>query len=188
MGQIESKAFTLIEILVVIAIILLTIAFGVPAFNKYGNNAEVSSTAEQIQATIEKAYSNSNTPPQGANEIHLWFMKDGALGQVVFARAYYQPRSEVALAQTDDPSNSSAFSAEIVTIPDYMLLTISNSGPDKIYCRFLVAGEQVCKNTVRGNDMGSPFELILSSDKTDLEYRIIISENPFRVVLNAENN
>jgi prepilin-type N-terminal cleavage/methylation domain-containing protein len=188
----KFKAFTLIELLIVIALILMTVVFGVPAFNKYGNNAEVSSTAEQIQATIEKAYSSSTTPPKGATEIHLWFMKDGTSGQVVFVRPYYKVKvapGDASLQIADEPENSNpSFAAEIVTIPGYMHLSVSDGSSDEVFCNFIVAGDQTCMNTTENIGLGNSFDLILSSEKTDLQYRITISKNPFRVRLNAENN
>lgn len=190
----KNFAFTLIELLIVIAIILMTIFFGVPAFNKYGNNSEVSSTAEQIQATIEKAYSSSTTPPKGANEIHLWFTRDENSKQQVLVRPYYQIKvapGSVTLQQTDGPTNSSPFNSEIVSIPDYMTLSYATEGNgDQIYCNFVVAGDVNCYNqnsTTPTTPLDKSFDMILSSTKTDLKYRITISKDPFKVKLNAEN-
>jgi len=187
--------FTLIELLVVIAIILLTIVFGVPAFNKYGNNAEVSSTAEQIQATIEKAYANSTTPPQNANEIHLWLMYGGNSGKVVNARAYKQTVGVTSDATTNpgnaDTSVNTNFPAEIVTIPEYMHLEYETGVPgDQLFCNFIVAGSVNCYNytsTTPSTPLGGNIDLILSSDKTDLEYRISLLKNPFRVRTSVKN-
>lgn len=203
----KKRAFTLIELLVVLSLIMLTVVFGVPAFNKYGDRAEVNSTAEQIQATIEKAYANSNAPPRGtteiANEIHLWLMDgtpDLSSGQVVFARGFHRyPKvpGDVSLAQVeDDPGVTSlgGFLADTVTIPSYMHLR-NNSGPDhdghSIRCYFVVAGDITCTdlNAPSGGqiDMGNNFDMILTSDKTtDVKYHISISKNPFRVRTNAE--
>lgn len=196
----SKTAFTLIELLVVIAIILLTVVFGVPAFNKYGNNAEVNSTAEQIQATIEKAYANSTTPPKGANEIHLWIVYDSTSedvtsGNVLYARGYKKAVVAPGLftvATADAPGNtdpSANFPAEIVTIPSYMHLSYNTAGNgDQIYCNFKVAGEAVCNNMNSTADpnpnlisTGNSMDLILTSNKTDLKNRINISNNPFRV-------
>lgn len=194
----KKIAFTLIELLVVISLILITIVFGVPAFNKYGNRSELDNTAQQIQSTLEKAYSNSVTPPKSslatANEIHLWFMRDSNSKQQVFVRPYYQIKvvpGSVTLQQTDDPTNSnSSFSAEIVSIPDYMNLSYATEGNgDQIYCNFVVAGAVSCYNqnsSTPNTPLGNSFDMILSSEKTDLKYRITISKDPFKVRLNAE--
>lgn len=193
------KAFTLIELLVVIAIILLTVAFGVPAFNRYGNNAEVASTAEQIQASIEKAYANSIAPPttssalpQKANEIHLWLMKDGSSGEVVFSRPYYQIKTNpgsATLQQVDAPENSSQFSAEIIKIPSYMHLNYDLANGHSLFCNFVVSEKVVCSDSnsyPTGQVLNNSFDLILSSEKTNLIYAISVTQNPFKVRINAE--
>ena len=201
----NRSAFTLIELLIVIAIILMTIVFGVPAFNKYGNRAEVISTAEQIQATIEKAYANSNTPPKGANEIHLWMVydstsEDATSGKVLYTRGYKKavvaPGLD-AVETADEPGNTDPaanFPAEIVTIPSYMHLYYDTVGQSKeIVCNFKVAGEVACydmNSTADPNpnliSTGNSLDMILTSEKTDLQNRINISNNPFRVRISDE--
>lgn len=197
--QKKIYAFTLIELLVVIAIIVLTVAFGVPAFNKYGNNSEVASTAEQIQASLEKAYANSTAPPttssslpKKANEIHLWLMKDGSSGEVVFSRPYYQMQTSpgsISLAQVDDPGNSSSFTAEVLNIPNYLHLNYDLANGHSLFCNFVVSGKITCvdQNSYPANQaLNNKFDLILSSEKTNLKYRIEVTQNPFRVRTYAE--
>ena len=54
-----NKAFTLIEILISIAILLLLIAVAIPEFNKLRNSQLLNSTVEDVVAGINKASSNT---------------------------------------------------------------------------------------------------------------------------------
>lgn len=61
----SKKAFTLIELLIVIAIMVLMVAFAVPQFQKYGKRSALSSKAEEFKLLIENAYQYSKNPELG---------------------------------------------------------------------------------------------------------------------------
>lgn len=66
-----SKAFTLIELLIVIAIITVMAVIAVPAFNTYGARAEIEAKAEEIKVAIDKAYAFSQAPEQGTDGVNV---------------------------------------------------------------------------------------------------------------------
>lgn len=63
----KSKAFTLIELLIVIAIILLMATAAIPAYQNYGAKQEVTMKAEEIKALIDRAEAYSKNPAQNNN-------------------------------------------------------------------------------------------------------------------------
>lgn len=62
-----KKGLSLIELIIVIAIILIMTVLAVPAFDKYGNKVALEGKAEEIKAAIEKAYQEAKTPAYGKN-------------------------------------------------------------------------------------------------------------------------
>lgn len=62
-----KKAFTLIELLIVVVIIVLFAVVSIPFFDRYGSRAELDAKAEEVRMTIEKAHTFSQSPEQGRN-------------------------------------------------------------------------------------------------------------------------
>jgi len=65
----QKQAFTLIELMIVLAIIALFIVFGAPAFNRYNYKQEVDTKAKEIKAVIDGAYVQSQYIQQGYDSI-----------------------------------------------------------------------------------------------------------------------
>lgn len=61
----KTKAFTLVELLVVVMIIALFVVFGAPAFNRYNHKQEVDTKAKEIKGVIDGAYVQSQYIQQG---------------------------------------------------------------------------------------------------------------------------
>jgi len=60
----NKPAFTLIEIVVTVAIILLIVVFAVPAFSKYASQKAFSNKVSEIESIINQAYISSQNPEQ----------------------------------------------------------------------------------------------------------------------------
>jgi len=176
MKKTKFAAFTLIELLITVAIILLMAVLSVPAFNQYAANNEVSSKAEEIKSLLEKAFSSGMTPPQGANKIRIWVNPDNPSGtnrKVVIQAA----NSSVFAYVAYDPSIFS-FPEEYVILPDYLFLT----SPDKIYCEVESPDKFTCKNITRDTLPSDTLDLLtLSSNKSLFVYTITVLKSPLRV-------
>lgn len=61
------KAFTLIELIIVIAIITLMAVLAVPAFDNYGARNDLDMKAEEIKLYIETAYKQAQSPIKDTN-------------------------------------------------------------------------------------------------------------------------
>lgn len=72
LGLRSKKAFTLIELLIVIAIILVMAVTAIPLYQNYGANQSVVLKAEEIQAMLDRAYAYSQNPAQGKNCAHVF--------------------------------------------------------------------------------------------------------------------
>lgn len=64
----RSRGFTMVEVLVVITILSVLLAFGVPALSTYMGNVRLRTAAETVLADLQRARSeairlNSNSPP-----------------------------------------------------------------------------------------------------------------------------
>lgn len=62
-----KKAYTFIELLIVISIIALMAVVAIPSFSNYGKKAELDNKAEEIKYLIEKAYADAVSPAIGLN-------------------------------------------------------------------------------------------------------------------------
>lgn len=65
--MVKNKAFTLIEIVIVISIIIIMAVLAVPAFDRYGARNELDGKAEEIKTFIETAYKQAQSPQKGVN-------------------------------------------------------------------------------------------------------------------------
>ncbi len=63
----KTRAFTLIELLIVIAIIMFMAATAIPLYQNYGANNEVALKADEVKAMIDRAYAYSESPAQNNN-------------------------------------------------------------------------------------------------------------------------
>lgn len=74
--MISKKGFTLIELIIVIAIILLMAVVSIPAYQNYGAKSELSLKADEIKALIDRAEAYSRNPQQGNNCAQVTFTSD----------------------------------------------------------------------------------------------------------------
>ena len=75
------KAFTLIELLIVIAIIGLMAFLAIPAFDSYGAQAEINNKADQIKNILDSAYQKSISPVSGANGTEIIINTNGIISR-----------------------------------------------------------------------------------------------------------
>jgi len=66
--DIVKKAFTLIEVLITLAIITMVTVLGVPAFSKYGENARFDQKVSEIKYGLEETHLKMLNPENGVKE------------------------------------------------------------------------------------------------------------------------
>ena len=185
----QKKAFTLIELMITIAIIAIMAILAVPAFNQYAANNEIASKAEEIQSIIQRTYSQGMSPPPGANSAHIWInFRSQANGKVIVSKAGNAPEwkplpSPAVIIANDNPNEPLPdFSPESVTLPSHMFLKGSFSDDqinDETYCEARSPDKFTCRNLVKNVDPG--IFTLTSTKAPSVTYTIEIEYSPFRV-------
>lgn len=67
----RKRAFTLIEIVIVIAIVGLMALAALPMFDRFSANAEIRDKADEIKLVYERAYRESISPKSGNNAVRV---------------------------------------------------------------------------------------------------------------------
>lgn len=77
-----KKAFTLIELVIVIAIIGIMAVLAMPLFDKFSAQAELNDKSEEMKLIIEQAYLQTISPVQGDNAARI-VLSSGVSGPVM---------------------------------------------------------------------------------------------------------
>ena len=174
----NNKAFTLIELLITVSIILLLAVLSIPAFNQFAANNELATKAEEIQSLIEKTYYSGMSPPPGANCAHLWINNPESNGQKSIISKADNAIEWVPSSTPNDNPTDMDFALEKTILPTYIHLQDGDNRIDLTYCEARSPSEFTCLNTVKETPWTN---LTLSSDKTSTTYKIEILDSPFRV-------
>lgn len=135
----KSKAFTLIEILITLAIIAMMTVIAIPTFSNYGEKADFSQKMDQVQELINKTIIQSQNPTQGNNgaEALIYFQNPNNNGVYLYDRKIADDGSSV--------SNSPI--KEALYLPSYYTMSSPIGTSNSL----------VCKNTFANcciNDIG----------------------------------
>jgi prepilin-type N-terminal cleavage/methylation domain-containing protein len=171
-----KRAFTLIELLIVVGIIVVLSVVAVPNFANFGSKAEVSDYAAQIQSLIEKGITESigsqvTVNGDASNGVRIVSRLDMFSGQNKKSVVL----EVVKFADVKNPSaeNPRILSSETVQLPDYMHInSVSGGGSGILYAYFTAPTVYFKDASLGGND----FKLRVTSDKTSKEATVIISQ------------
>ena len=162
-----SKAFSIIELIIVISIIVLLSVMAVPAFTVFGARADLDSKAEEIKIAVEKAAMAAKNPEQG---------KTGA--KFLFDNTVTPPRIKSTYCKLKDTTRPqdgclANFKDEFVTIPSNTTLDSFNT----IY--FSITGK-----TFPSTDVSITLSRTAGWPLTKLISRTItITPNPLKVTI-----
>ena len=199
-----KKAFTLIELLISISIILLMAVVAIPAFDSYSNRLDTAAKAEEIKYIIEKAYSITASPENNldGSMIGLRQSEDNvALFEGLYAsECYHNINGANCRGWIADDLDNIFSHTESVLYNGYTLSSLtflqdgSRTASNTMQIKFINEpsgdGVYICplrpgfpesdpeyncdKNFVRS-------ELILTKDGGSNKYKITIYRHPFRV-------
>lgn len=165
-----KKAFTLIELLIVIGIIVVLTAIAVPRFDNFGSKAEVADKADEIKSLIEKGITSS---------IGSQITVEGEVSNGTMITAKFGTNADsvtlnnVKYQNISNPAGSMpvVLSTETVELPDYMHLTPSAGGASGALYAYFIAPTTYHKDASLG---ANNFALRITSDKTDREAVVTI--------------
>lgn len=75
-GSRYLTGFTLTELLVTMAIVLIMSAVAIPAFNKYGNRSQFHQKGDEVAALMNQAFVSMQSPEKGVDRYVLQFSSD----------------------------------------------------------------------------------------------------------------
>lgn len=129
-GQAETKkSFTLMEMLVVLAVIALLLGVSIPFFSSFTKGAKLKTAAKDITAVLNTARSYAITYRKNysvtfdyENRPHSYYIIDE--GGTVVKKKYYLP-SAIRLYRPSDPNNPTTFDSNKATFSSTGGLTAS---------------------------------------------------------------
>lgn len=184
MGKLYKKAFTLIELLVTIALMLLIMVVAIPAFNRYGDRAELNSKVEEMQSILEKGNSLATAPAKGSNGavVTIDTTNNTTTAMTLESVWFTNPTSA-----TDFTYNSSSV-VDTVSLPQGKI-TIANLSSDqkgttlKIY--FVAPGKIYFYDSVNASFLDT-IVLTLTSERISVSKTITVNKIPnFKIIISS---
>jgi len=144
--MIKKSGYTLLELLVVIVIIGLLAAFGIPAFAKYGRATEASQKAEEINELFNQVRSLSLNPENtNVTSYRISFDKS------TLSKHFYVLKSCV---KTESDDCTGSIEIRKITLLKEQSILLSVSGSWLVDCKTkLVDGKVVCTKNIAGNNI-----------------------------------
>lgn len=177
----SRMAFTLIELLIVVAIILLMAAAAIPAYQSYGAKSELSLKADEIKALIDRAEAYSQNPAQGQNCAQVFLV---APDNIKIQFGSFTASNPGANGCTIDSTQSVISSKDMIDIStSYMNYSLEHQTNNIIYSFYPGTIKFYASDTVFPTN-----KIYLRSDKTDPKYAVItINTNPYSTKVDIIN-
>lgn len=151
-------AFTLVELLITSAIIMLLAVIAIPSYNKYNRTRDLQSKAEEVKALLENAVTlsknNEQTPIKyfiTVNSPDIEMRKDRSTGSVIKKVTLTSGQSIVSLMTCDNCFTGSSVSptqGNYLIIP-YQSYTNVNAPEKRSYCLWQTVGTAGACNDIR---------------------------------------
>ncbi|MFA7244433.1 MAG: prepilin-type N-terminal cleavage/methylation domain-containing protein [Patescibacteria group bacterium] len=168
----KKRAFTLIEILIVIAIILLMAAAAIPAYQNFGARQEVVLKADEVKALLDRAYAYSQNPQQNQNCARIIFTQnpDGTSMNIQYGQIN-STKEDCDLAPT-----SITDSKDIVDFTG--MNVVFGTGSDLGFTYSYYPGNFKINNNLPSTS------ITIGSNRTTREQRVVVTAEPY----SAKNN
>lgn len=168
----RRRAFTLIELLIVISIIFLMAVVAIPAYQNYGARSEVSLKADEIKALIDRAKAYSENPSQGKDCAQVIFTPNKI--SILFGQ---YDRGNISSGCIIIGSANTTFSSkDYVDVPSYMTISPQVSGTNQPFS--YVYSNYPGNFHIEGSANAAQISLI--STKTTRSAEIKINSSPYK--------
>lgn len=162
----KQKAFTLIELLIVIGIIGVMAVLAVPTFNDYGAKAELDNKTDQIKLILDTFYQKSVSPDGGSNGSFVAIGTDTITSKI-----------GTCISNTFTPTDTEVFKLDEGTNADYKM-TISGGNTNIKSCS---PGNDSDIKMVNAGTLTDNILITVTRVGSGLFKNIVVQRYPFKV-------
>lgn len=189
-----KKGYTLVELIIVIAIVLLMAAFGVPAISKYGRVSEYNQKADEVKLLFNQIYAKAMNPVSSTATSYRIYFDDN--GDVAENNKFILVECTKSGTDLCPGAPATGLVKETVLLKDEALSLALNGADWLIDCSTkLVNGKVVCNGNTSITGIGTGASLFTGAIYKDSDTRLLngnaarqvsltIQRDPYVVELN----
>jgi len=178
-----KKAFTLIELLIVIAIIGIMAVLAMPLFDKFSAQAELNDKSEEMKLIIEQAYLQTISPVQGDNAARI-ILSSGVSGPVMVLERGSCNRSATSVCVNFIQNSSENIPFNTTAKHNFSFVNLTNS-PTAINFFTPLGSQDIYFDDGSGNLITAANRIIITlrRENTQTDKKIIVNRYPFYVTV-----